>query len=175
MLCLVFDVSNVNLPTTEKPAGGVCNTNITSICVGCSPIEQPWQVAVAVSVILVLKRDRSRARDILESIYDSSSGTRCLILMRCLDQGTGGLKRNSCYRLGVQCYAIDKVNTKDLSSSLIVIFAQRALAQSCPSLNTNWCSQITRMSYPAPRRPHSNNYPKSCSPVTLPTLWRNVI
>ncbi|KAG1738770.1 hypothetical protein EDB19DRAFT_1636188, partial [Suillus lakei] len=51
-LGLVFDAKKVAPPTAEKPGGGVCNTNITSLWVGCSPIEQPLQVAVALSAVL---------------------------------------------------------------------------------------------------------------------------
>ncbi|KAG0700958.1 hypothetical protein DFH29DRAFT_806899, partial [Suillus ampliporus] len=51
-LGLVFDATTVDLPTAEKPGGGVCNTNITTFDVGCSPIEHPLPVAVALSAIL---------------------------------------------------------------------------------------------------------------------------
>ncbi|KAG2156341.1 hypothetical protein DEU56DRAFT_906502 [Suillus clintonianus] len=56
-LGLVFDATNVGPPTDEKPEGGVCNTNIINFRVGCSPIEQPQQVAVALSAILPCLRE----------------------------------------------------------------------------------------------------------------------
>ncbi|OAX38857.1 hypothetical protein K503DRAFT_129776 [Rhizopogon vinicolor AM-OR11-026] len=52
VLGLVFDATKLGPPTPEKPGGGVCNTNVTSLHVGFSPIEQPMQVAVALSAIL---------------------------------------------------------------------------------------------------------------------------
>ncbi|OJA18012.1 hypothetical protein AZE42_08959 [Rhizopogon vesiculosus] len=51
-LSLVFDATKLHPLTTEKPGGGVCNTNITTFDVGCSPIDEPLQVAVALSAIL---------------------------------------------------------------------------------------------------------------------------
>ncbi|OAX35132.1 hypothetical protein K503DRAFT_868468 [Rhizopogon vinicolor AM-OR11-026] len=51
-LGLVFDATKLDAPTVEKPGGGVCNTNITQLLVGSSPIEQPRQVAVSLSAIL---------------------------------------------------------------------------------------------------------------------------
>ncbi|OJA15994.1 hypothetical protein AZE42_10253 [Rhizopogon vesiculosus] len=49
---LAFDATTPDLPIAEKPGGWVCNTNITTLHVGFSPIEQPPQVAVVLSVIL---------------------------------------------------------------------------------------------------------------------------
>ncbi|KAG1807306.1 uncharacterized protein BJ212DRAFT_1387597 [Suillus subaureus] len=50
-LGLVFDTRNVG-PIQAERSGGVCNTNIRKFSVGCSPIEQPPQVALALSQIL---------------------------------------------------------------------------------------------------------------------------
>ncbi|OAX32865.1 hypothetical protein K503DRAFT_804861 [Rhizopogon vinicolor AM-OR11-026] len=49
---LAFDATTPDLPTAEKPGGWVCNTNITTLHVGFSPIEQPPQVAVVLSAVL---------------------------------------------------------------------------------------------------------------------------
>ncbi|KAG2111320.1 uncharacterized protein F5147DRAFT_573666 [Suillus discolor] len=51
-LGLVFDTTKVASPTAERLGHGVCNTNITHFHVGCSPIEQPLEVAVLLSVVL---------------------------------------------------------------------------------------------------------------------------
>ncbi|OAX34354.1 hypothetical protein K503DRAFT_859271 [Rhizopogon vinicolor AM-OR11-026] len=51
-LGLVFDATTLDLRTDEKPGGGVCNTNITKLHVGFSPIEQPQKVAIAILAIL---------------------------------------------------------------------------------------------------------------------------
>jgi len=50
-LGLVFDATDVG-PTQAGRSGGVCNTNIIKFCAGCSPIEQPPQVACALLQIL---------------------------------------------------------------------------------------------------------------------------
>ncbi|KAG1718010.1 uncharacterized protein EDB91DRAFT_1187388, partial [Suillus paluster] len=51
-LGLVFDATNVDPITAEKPGGGVCNTNITTFSVGGSPIKRPLLVAVALEAVL---------------------------------------------------------------------------------------------------------------------------
>ncbi|KAG1802658.1 uncharacterized protein HD556DRAFT_1437720 [Suillus plorans] len=51
-LGLVFDTTKVDSPTAETLGRGVSNTNITHFHVGCSPIEQPLQVADSLSVVL---------------------------------------------------------------------------------------------------------------------------
>jgi hypothetical protein len=56
-LGLVFDATKVDSPLAEKSGLGVCNTNITSFHVGCSPIEQPLQVAVSLSAVLPCLRE----------------------------------------------------------------------------------------------------------------------
>ncbi|KAG1736430.1 uncharacterized protein EDB91DRAFT_1055617, partial [Suillus paluster] len=56
-LALVFDATKVDPPTAENPGGGVCNTYITTFDAGWSPIEQPLQVAVALSAILPCLRN----------------------------------------------------------------------------------------------------------------------
>jgi hypothetical protein len=48
-LGLVFDATKVD---PEKSGAEVCNTNITTLCVGFSPIEQTPEVAIALSAIL---------------------------------------------------------------------------------------------------------------------------
>ncbi|KAG2036700.1 hypothetical protein BDR03DRAFT_1011454 [Suillus americanus] len=55
-LGLVFDATNVD-PTQAGRSRGVCNTNIVKLSVGCSPIEQPPQVALALSQILPCLRN----------------------------------------------------------------------------------------------------------------------
>ncbi|KAG1766892.1 hypothetical protein EV702DRAFT_1036356 [Suillus placidus] len=55
-LGLVFDATNVGPPSTGR-LGGVCNTKITKFSVGCSPIEQLPQVALALSQILPCLRN----------------------------------------------------------------------------------------------------------------------
>ncbi|OAX38856.1 hypothetical protein K503DRAFT_800109 [Rhizopogon vinicolor AM-OR11-026] len=50
-LGLVFDATKLDPLTAEKPGGGVCNMNITTLCVGCSPIEQPRRVGVSLSAV----------------------------------------------------------------------------------------------------------------------------
>jgi hypothetical protein len=51
-LGLVFDATKLDPPAAEKPGGGISNTNVTTFHVGCSPIEEPLHVAVALSAIL---------------------------------------------------------------------------------------------------------------------------
>ncbi|KAG1789350.1 hypothetical protein EV424DRAFT_1039273 [Suillus variegatus] len=51
-LGLVFDTTKVDPSTAETLGRGVSNTNITHFHVGCSPIEQPPQVAVSLSAVL---------------------------------------------------------------------------------------------------------------------------
>ncbi|OAX34370.1 hypothetical protein K503DRAFT_774635, partial [Rhizopogon vinicolor AM-OR11-026] len=48
-LNLVFDATKVD---PKKSGAGVCNTNITTLCVGFSPIEQTPEVALVLSAIL---------------------------------------------------------------------------------------------------------------------------
>lgn len=69
-LGLVFDATKVDSPTAEKLGLGVCNTNITSFHVGCSPIEQPLEVAVALSAVLPCLREFSGVQSLLSRGLD---------------------------------------------------------------------------------------------------------
>ncbi|KAH7906104.1 hypothetical protein BJ138DRAFT_671320 [Hygrophoropsis aurantiaca] len=51
-LGLVFSTSLAGNMTLERPGGGVCNSNITTLSVGCSPITNPAAVAAYLSAIL---------------------------------------------------------------------------------------------------------------------------
>ncbi|KAG2741105.1 hypothetical protein P692DRAFT_20786767 [Suillus brevipes Sb2] len=53
-LGLVFDATKLNLPMA---IGEVCNTNITTFQVGCSPIDQTLQVSTVLSAILPCLRE----------------------------------------------------------------------------------------------------------------------
>lgn len=69
-LGLVFDATKIDSPAAEKLGLGVCNTNITSFHVGCSPIEQPLQVAVALSAVLPCLREFSGVLSLLSRGLD---------------------------------------------------------------------------------------------------------
>ncbi|KAH7926839.1 hypothetical protein BV22DRAFT_1127844 [Leucogyrophana mollusca] len=51
-LGLVIDATVLDPVTQEKPGGGVMNTTITTLSVGCSKIHDPTKVAVLLSAIL---------------------------------------------------------------------------------------------------------------------------
>lgn len=69
-LGLVFDATKIDSPAAEKLGLGVCNTNITILHVGCSPIGQPLQVAVALSAVLPCLREFSGVQSLLSRDLD---------------------------------------------------------------------------------------------------------
>ncbi|KAG1736420.1 uncharacterized protein EDB91DRAFT_1250045 [Suillus paluster] len=105
-LGLIFDATNVDPPTAEKPGGGVYNTHITSFCVGCSSIELPPPVAIALSVILPCLRKTSVKfetpggpdRDAREAKWNEVS--ECIRVYTLIRKQEDLTSRDSCLMLG---------------------------------------------------------------------------
>jgi len=52
LFVLIFDATKLIPPMAQKPGGGVCNINITTLHARFSPIEPSLKVAVTLSAIL---------------------------------------------------------------------------------------------------------------------------
>ncbi|KAG0700962.1 hypothetical protein DFH29DRAFT_853134 [Suillus ampliporus] len=113
-LGLVFDATKVDLPTAEKPGGGVCNINITSLHVGSSPIEQPLPVAIALSTILPCLRKIDVEYEIQGSFDRKARETKWREVLECINvyllnqEGLRVQRRG----LGVQRYDSEKIYAK---------------------------------------------------------------